>query len=474
MHDTSREFTDVEQWEKDECEYSLYFFLRCAWKQLESVDFIEDWHPEHICDHLEAVNRGEILSLLINIPPGMMKSLICSVFYPVWVWINDPSEKFMTGSNSLQDLSVRDCMRSRTLIESDWFQKFWGDKVKFRDDQNQKGKYYIHGGGIRHAFSFDSKFIGMRANQIIIDDAMSYSEVMSKSIREGIITRYREGVLSRFDASKPEKIIIIGQRLHCEDLPGYLLKTDPDFYHLCIPMRYEVDSENGYPDDPRTKDGEILTKMLTEEQLQKKETKMGASAVAGQYQQRPVPKGGLIFKRDWINLYKELPDVKRWISSWDTAISEKKKADYTVGGLFAQCEKGYYLVRLFRGKIGFAQLIKEFKIFYQHQPVSAALVEAKASGQQLIQMLEKSEDGIHIPVISINPTTDKVFRAEIASPTVEAGKIFIREGQTWTADVIDELCMFPNATNDDITDIFTQLINWCNSNDAKRVRVYSL
>jgi len=469
------QLTDDEQEEKFLCEDRLYYFVRTAWDQLEKIKFIEDWHPEHICDHLEAVNRGEILSLLINIPPGMMKSMLCAVFYPVWVWINDPTEKFLTGANSLQDLAIRDCLRSRTLIESDWFQRLWGDKVKFREDQNQKGKYYTDQGGIRQAFSFESKFIGMRANQIIIDDAMSYDEVLSKRIREKIIEKFNTGVMMRFDASKAKKIIIIGQRLHTEDLPGYLLKNDPDFYHLCIPMRYELNHIYPYPDDPRTEEGEILTKMYTEEDVTKLEGKLrSAAAIAGQFQQRPVPKGGLIFKRSWFNYYKELPTVLRWISSWDTAISEKKSADYTVGGLFAICEKGYYLVNFFRGQVGFVELLKEFKLFYAQQPASAVLVEAKASGQQLIQMLQTADDGAHIPVISIIPKEDKVFRAELASATVEAGKIYLPENAPWLSDVIDELTLFPNTTNDDIVDMFSQFINWCNSNAANRIRIYSL
>ncbi len=466
------QLTDEEALEKFLCEDDLYYFVRKAWPYIDPAEYIKDWYHQDICYHLEAVFYGDILRLLINIPPRSLKSLICSVFYPVWAWIKKPTEIFLTGSNSLS-LATRDAMKARTLMESHWFKRLWGDVIQFKDDQNQKSKYYNTAMGLRQAFSMSSSFIGEGADQIIIDDAMSYTQVLSKMVREEIIDRHNQAVSTRFNNSKTGREIVIGQRLHTDDLPGHLLKNNPEFYHLCIPMRYEVDSAYSYSDDPRTKEGEILTNMHTEKSLSKLEKTMGANAVAGQFQQRPSPKGGLIFKRSWFNYYRELPTVLRWVSSWDTAISEKKTADYSVGGLFAQCENGYYLVKLFRDKVGFAQLLKEFKLFYEQQPVSAALVEAKASGQQLIQMLESSDD-VHIPVISINPQGDKVFRAELASATVEAGKMYLPENAPWLSDVIDELTLFPNTTNNDIVDIVTQFINWCNSNAANRVRIYSL
>ena len=68
--------------------FGLYEFVKMAWHCVEAAPFQDNWHIELICKHLEAVTRGEILRLVINIPPGCMKSLLVSVFWPVWEWLS--------------------------------------------------------------------------------------------------------------------------------------------------------------------------------------------------------------------------------------------------------------------------------------------------------------------------------------------------------------------------------------------------
>ena len=71
------------------CERHLIDFVKESWPLIESASYIDNWHISAICEHLEAVTRGEIPKLLINIPPGCNKSLLVAVFWPVWEWIND-------------------------------------------------------------------------------------------------------------------------------------------------------------------------------------------------------------------------------------------------------------------------------------------------------------------------------------------------------------------------------------------------
>src|SRR5882762_3782898 len=106
----------------------LVDFVRAAWPIVEgNNEYRHNWHIDAICEHLEAVSNGKIKNLLINIPPGCMKSLITAVFWPAWEWTRNPAMRFLSAAYE-GGLSTRDAVKTRTLIESDWYQKLWGDK----------------------------------------------------------------------------------------------------------------------------------------------------------------------------------------------------------------------------------------------------------------------------------------------------------------------------------------------------------
>lgn len=133
--------------DKLRCERSLHQFIRRAWHIVEpGQPFVDNWHIEAICAHLEAITRGETLEngrpynrLLINVPPGMMKSLIVNVFWPAWEWgpMNMPHMRFICAAHQ-QTLAIRDSTKMRRLVTSDWYQRYWGDHVVLTGDQNAK------------------------------------------------------------------------------------------------------------------------------------------------------------------------------------------------------------------------------------------------------------------------------------------------------------------------------------------------
>jgi hypothetical protein len=120
-----------EQKKYDLAEKSLRAFIEAAWPVVEpGRQFAGNWHIDSICSHLEAVTRGEITRLVINVPYRTSKSTIVSVMWPVWVWLQDPTKRFLTGSHK-DALSVRDCLKSRRIISSEWFKTGWGDRFRF-------------------------------------------------------------------------------------------------------------------------------------------------------------------------------------------------------------------------------------------------------------------------------------------------------------------------------------------------------
>ena len=145
---------------KIECEQNFYSFVQTAFKIVEpGTDFIGNWHIEAICNHFDAMLMGKIKNLIINQPPGTMKSFVSSVLWPAWVWIHDPTQGFMYASYD-QQLSTRDSIRCRALIESEWYRDSWGDRFWLTSDQNQKTRFNNNHGGFRIATSTKGRGMG--------------------------------------------------------------------------------------------------------------------------------------------------------------------------------------------------------------------------------------------------------------------------------------------------------------------------
>ena len=130
---------------------SLHEFVVQAWPVLEPATlFVDGIHVEAICQHLQAVTEGRMRNLIINVPPGHAKSLLTAVFWPAWVWIDQPHIRWLFASYSA-NLSVRDSVKCRRLIESEWYQQNWGDRYQLTGDQNQKNRFDNDGTGSRIA-----------------------------------------------------------------------------------------------------------------------------------------------------------------------------------------------------------------------------------------------------------------------------------------------------------------------------------
>ena len=142
-----------EERERRHAASSLYEFVRQSWHVVEpGVPFIGGWHIEQICEHLEACSEGSLRKLLINIPPRHSKSTIVSVMWPMWEWLTDPAQKFLCASYS-GNLSIRDNLKARRLIQSPWYQDRWGHMFKLAGDQNAKQRYENDKTGYRLATS---------------------------------------------------------------------------------------------------------------------------------------------------------------------------------------------------------------------------------------------------------------------------------------------------------------------------------
>lgn len=445
---------DILECEKQLCKLSLAEFAKQAWHVLEPATELKwGWALDAICAHLEAVSRGEIKRLLMNVPPGSMKSLLTGVIWPAWEWgpLGRPELRYVGTAHS-QDLAVRDNMKCRRLIQSEWYQKRW--PVTLTSDQNAKTKFENDRTGFRQATSFQG-ITGYRGDRVILDDPHSVDDANSVVKLAGDVTLFREAMPSRIN-DENSAIVIIMQRLNEIDISATALELG--YTHLCIPMRYEHGRSkwavgNG---DPRGVDGELMfPERFSEETVAELERSLGGYAVAGQLQQRPSPRGGGIFKTAWFGTYEAVPPLEWRAIYVDTAQKAGQEHDYSVFEHWGRSRTGQaILLDVHRGKWEAPELLAEARSFWlKHQssvgiPLRAMKVEDKVSGTGLIQTLRREG----IPVLPIKRDRDKISRAHDAAPFVESGNVLLPQWAHWLADFMAEVEVFPAGANDDQLD----------------------
>ena len=458
-------------------ESSLVEFTKQAWHIIEpSAEFKDNWHIHTIAEHLEAVSAGEIDNLLINIPPGCMKSILVSVMWPAWEWLINPSLRIL-GASYGEDLAVRDAQKTRDIITSEWYQARW-NHVQIKRGSDQKTKYDLTERGWRMATSVGGRATGEHPDRKIVDDPHSAKQAQSDAERKTAVD-WVGNTLSTRGASRGANTIIVMQRLHEMDVSGFVLtELMEDYEHLFIPMRYESGTAKkatsiGWK-DPRTAEGSLLwPELFPEKVLKKIETALGSYGTAGQMQQRPAPAGGGILKIAHFQLWpkdRKLPDFDCVVQSWDTAFTEKTTGDPSACTVWGAAKfEGKQIAILLDYKadtMAYPTLkkavIDDWGSVYgdQQRHADFVLVEKKASGQSILQDLQVAG----IPCRGYNPgNADKVARAHMTAPILETDVIYILESSvkpgefvSWAKPFVTQAELFPNAKNDDGVDTFTQ------------------
>ena len=167
-----------------------------------------------------------------------------------------------------------------------------------------------------------------------------------------------------------------------------------------------------------------------------------------------------LIDRKWWKYYSALPKkIKRYVWSWDTAFEATETADYSVGTLWAECDTGYYLVKLYRSKLEFPELKKTVDILFTKHQSSVILIERKASGHSLVQELKR---GTKLPIKPIDVQgKGKVERMVSCLPQIESGNVYLPSNAVWLFDFLEELSAFPSARmNDDQVDSVSQALTY--------------
>jgi hypothetical protein len=450
-------------------EVSFYEFFKQAWPVLEGgVSFIDNWHIGAIAEHLEAVYKRDIRRLLINVPPRSGKSSLVSVSFPAWVWIHNPYEKFMYASYNAQ-LSLEHSLNCRRLIESVWYRSRWGDLCAMASDQNAKGFFENKSGGYRIATSVDGGSTGRGASILICDDPNSVSEENS-DVKLEWANNWKSQIWStRMNNPKDDCEIVIQQRFNERDISAILPSSKGKVWQ-----------------DPRTKEGELFCPdRFGQREVERYKRELGAYGYAGQYQQRPAPAEGGIFKKTSFRIWHEhpLPPFQHIFCSVDTALSTKEESSYsacTTWGLFNYLGHTHVMmIGLFKGRVPFDDLCERMRSLSKdyrdngrkhvvpdgRHRIDFFLVEDKSVGIPLNSYLQKM--GIRTDMFNPTPYGDKKSRAHLVRYYLgQHGLVWLPGYEKENYDrlfesgrlFLEDVLLFPNGKSNDVVDTMTQAL----------------
>ncbi len=487
----------IHELERELVRNSLNFFVNRVFFTLEGYrKFQPNWHIECICEHLQAVVRGDINRLNINIPPRYMKSVIGSIAFPMWTLGNDPSKKVICLSYSAE-LAGKFHNKSRTIARADWYQKYFPDcKVvgksstfKTNDvigSESQK-RLDLTKGGSRYCTSIGGTLTGEGADFIVIDDSLDPQKAASDTERKATNNWITDTVFSRLDNAENGGIVNIQQRLHTEDTTGMLL--DKGFENLVIPI--EADKTYHYLLKKGRKhvykhtynEGEILQEARHgKSKIEELKRDLGSYAFAGQYMQQPVPIGGGMFKRDWIQFYdvNDMEDFSyRNMNIYilvDPATSKKKNSDFTaimVVGLAN--DQNYYVLDMKRERWNPTERINglwELHKYWSKKGGKPAKVGYEKYGMMTDTFFideKKKFENYRFPLVELGGNVQKEERVSRLIPIFETERMYFpkthityREGKQ--VDLVkefieDEYAVFPVGKHDDMIDALARIMD---------------
>lgn len=429
-----------------EAQEDLYFFSRYMFKERRKYKWLHNWHHRVVCDALMKVFRGETKRLIINIPPRYSKTELAVINFMAWCFGKVPDSEFIHVSYSAT-LAANNAFQTRNLVQETAYKRVFPD-FQLRDDSKAKDDWRTANGGVCYSQGTGGTITGFGAGKfrdsfggaIIIDDPHKASEARSDTVRKGVIEWFQNTLESRTN-SPDTPIIVIMQRLHEEDLAGWLL--DGGNGEVWEHLELSAIQPDGSALWPAKHSIEVLERM-----------ELAAPYVfSGQYRQRPSPPAGGFFKPDNIEIVDALPaDIIKEVRAWDLASSENE-GDYTAGMRQAKGKDGYiYIVDVQHAQLGPDGVEKRIKQTAQMDGKGVAIrlpqdpgQAGKSQAKNFITMLS----GFNVKAETVSG--DKITRAQPFAAQVNVGNVKMLRGD-WNKAFIEELRNFPNGKHDDQVD----------------------
>ena len=429
----------------------FYFFTRFMFFQRRGFRWIKGRHHKIICDALQRVFNGTCTRLIINIPPRYSKTEIAIVNFIAWAFGKVPDCEFIHASYS-STLAVNNSANVLSLMSHEKYQEVFPNT---KLENESKAHWRTTSGGVMYSTGTGGGCTGFGAGKhrdgfsgaILLDDPHKADEASSDVIRKGVIKWFQTTLESRCNYPGKTPIILIMQRLHEEDLSGWLLDggNGEKWENIVIPAIQE-DGTALWPEKHKI---DVLRRM----------EKSAPYIFAGQYQQIPSPAEGGIFKPGMIEILPAAPQHQSPTRAWDLAAT-KNDGDWTAGAKLAKMKDGRTVIldieRAQGGPEEVESIMKntatsdgfETRIRIPQDPGQAG----KAQVSTLAKLL------VGYSVVAQTVTGDKATRASGLAAQINVGNVCMVKA-SWNNSLVEEMRMFPNGKHDDMIDACSDAFN---------------
>jgi predicted phage terminase large subunit-like protein len=437
------------------------FIQQCFQQINPGTEFQPNWHLELLAAKLDAVRRGLIRRLIINVPPRHLKSLTASIALPAWWLGHAPSAQILCVSYA-QGLADKLATQCRSVMLSPWYQQLFATRLS--PSQQAREEFVTTAEGYRLATSVGGVLTGRGGDVIIIDDPLKPSEALSDTQRAAVNAWYDHTLSSRLNDKQRGAIILVMQRLHEDDLVAHVLRQEP-WEVVCFAAiaqereQHVIETAFGRYTHTREIDEALHAARESRQTLDVLRAKLGDYHFAAQYQQAPTGLDAGMIKRAWFKHYREPERPAHFdqiVQSWDTANKASELSDYSVCTTWGVKAGDIYLLHVLRERLNYPEL--KTTVLEQQRAWAAAvvLIEDRASGTQLIQELHHAR--CHA-VQGVAPESDKQMRLYAQSGTIKSF-VYLPTEAPWLEDYLHELTNFPNAKHDDQADSTSQALAW--------------
>lgn len=448
-------------------EKDFYIFFQKTIRELNpGIEKYDFWYLEYLAELLSSIEQTKEKYLIINIPPRFFKSSLVSVSWPLWLLGNKPEKKIIVATYS-QRLSNKFNTDSKIITETDWYQKQYPQFALHKS--SDKFKLLTKKNGFRLSTSTGGTLTGEGGDYLILDDPHHPKEIFSPHLREKTISWFQQIFSTRLNNHRKGKIVLIMQRLHKDDLTGFLLSRNKNIRHINLPAIFNEKKTFHLKKKTIniTKNSLLAKNRYTKKELDELREEIGIHTFTTQFLGTPVTQNGSILRSSFLQ-FEEITTNENdlIIHSWDTAICSNEKSDFSVVTSWSIREQTLLLLDYKRLKLDFPELKSRIESYALKENANIILIEAKASGVPLIEEMKRRE----LPVHGIIPIHDKKVRFIAACNYFELGKIKINIRLKHDNIFLNELLSFPDCKNDDIVDSISQFINWYHKKKEKIIR----
>jgi len=437
----------------------LSFFYWC-FHTLEPTSTLNiNWHHLAVAYHLELVRAGVIKRLIIAAPPRLLKSLMASVAFPTYILGRNPAARIIGISHS-SDLQINFSNQCRAIIDTPRYQKLF---PRTRLSKNTETEFHTTLGGFRYAKSAEGSLTGLGGDFLILDDFQKPLDMSSEARRHSTTNLFYSTVASRINNQHTGAIVVVGQRLHLDDLIGTLLGSEEDWALLNLAAIAE--EEERIPIGPgrwhMRRVGGLLHPAQQSRDALEAIRFQNPEIYWAQHQQRPIPSGGFLIKRDQIQYCDELPrrissSSTRYIQSWDTGQkSGEANSRSACLDVLVQDDK-YFVVHALANQLEYHELERLALSRADEQKPNVILIEDTGVGTALISTLKRK----NLPVVAVTPEGDKKARLLKHMSKFANGQVFLLKTAPGRSVFEDELFAFPGARRNDLVDALTQALSY--------------